>query len=86
MNKKQNFTDLLNQLTPFEFSLLATITGYVLASNLNYNEQNALGNWFELVGQILLTISAQGTTSLTDKQYQNIINDIEMLKKEILNR
>lgn len=46
-------------INPQTFSLIAVAVGVVLIGDLNVNEQNSLGNWFELVGQYLLTHSAQ---------------------------
>ena len=47
------FANILSSLTPFEFLTIGTIFGYFISLNLSITEQNALGNWFELVGQIL---------------------------------
>jgi len=44
---------------PRSFTLSAVIIGYVLIDELTANEQNSLGNWLILVGQILETNSAQ---------------------------
>lgn len=46
-------------LNPHIFPLTAELVGHVLASNLPFNVQNAIGNWFELLGQIILTYNAQ---------------------------
>ncbi len=82
-DQTKSIVSILTNLTPFEFTFLGSIVGYVLAFNLSPNEQNALGNWFELVGQILLTFSAQGTVSLTENQYDELMNEINELKRKI---
>lgn len=46
-------------LNPHIFPLTAELVGHVLASNLPFNVQNAIGNWFELLGQIILTYNSQ---------------------------
>lgn len=89
MNNNSNyskFAEILNTLTPFEFVTIGTIFGYYLSLNLNVNEQNTLGNWFELVGQILLTYSAQGSATPSNEEYQKLVNDVEMLKNIVLNK
>ena len=58
----QDFKSLSNwlfSLNPYEFTLIATIMGLIISPTLSINEQNALGNFFELLGQIILTINAQ---------------------------
>lgn len=46
-------------LDPNLFLIVGAILGDALAGKLPFNVQNALGNWFELVGQIILTYNAQ---------------------------
>ncbi len=73
----------LNNLNAFEFTTSAFIVGILLCENLNATEQNAIGNWFELLGQVLETNSAQlqvtnnnNTTDINSlKKAINIIND-----------
>lgn len=85
-NYYSTLSKLLSSLTPLEFTTLGVIFGYFLSISIPITEQNALGNWFELVGQILLTYSAQGTATPTNEEYNNLVNDVEMLKKIILNK
>ncbi len=49
----------LPNIDPTTFSFLAVIIGTVLIGDLDVNEQNAIGNWFELLGQFMLTNAAQ---------------------------
>ena len=49
---------LLN-LNAYEFTLFATLIGFLICDGLNYNEQQSLGNFFEMLGQTALTIGAQ---------------------------
>lgn len=81
------FSNWLSSLNPYEFSLIATAIGFTISPSLSINQQNSLGNFFELVGQVMLTISAQSQTAKHKKvQYPNTKPYIENenLKKEIL--
>ncbi|GAA0068521.1 hypothetical protein UT300003_00440 [Clostridium sardiniense] len=49
------FQDLHPQL----FVLIGDIMGQIMAGEMPFNVQNAIGNWFELIGQVILTYSAQ---------------------------
>ena len=53
------FIDLLLSLNEYELSILSFAIGVLLASTITINQQNSLGNFFELIGQTLLTINAQ---------------------------
>lgn len=44
---------------PTTFSFTAVLIGAILVGDLDVNEQNAIGNWFELIGQYILTNAAQ---------------------------
>ena len=79
-----NFANLISTLSPIEFTTLGVIVGYVLTISLDIQTQNSLGNWFELVGQILLTASAQGSATLTNEEYNKLVSDVELLKKIVL--
>lgn len=46
-------------LNPELFVAIGGILGQIMAGNIPYNVQNALGNWFELLGQVILTYNAQ---------------------------
>ena len=41
-------------------SALGTVLGFALLGKLDYNQQNTLGNWLELIAQVLETNAAQG--------------------------
>lgn len=86
------FIDYLLTLSANELSLLAVGLGFLLSANIDANQQNSLGNFFELIGQLLLTISAQNIELQpnypTRQQLLNEINtmkiEIERLKRSIL--
>jgi hypothetical protein len=46
-------------LNPQLFVVIGEILGNILAGSIPSNVQNSLGNWFELVGQAILTYNAQ---------------------------
>ncbi len=83
-NYYNKLANLISDLTPFQFTTLGVIFGYFLSLSIPITELNSLGNWFELVGQILLTYSAQGTATPTNEQYNQLVKDVEMLKQIIL--
>lgn len=74
------FVDYLFSINPYELSLIANILGMILTVPLNANQQNTLGNFFELIGQQILTIQAQNA-NLSPNQNSNI--DINSLLQQI---
>ena len=63
----------LDSIPPYEYSLYATIIAYIISSFLNTGALNALGNWFEKLGQIMLTIAA----------YEALKNEVRKLRREV---
>lgn len=61
----KGFFDLPAEL----MSALGTVLGFALMGGLNYNQQNSLGSWLELIGQVLESNAAQG--QLLQEQAQN---------------
>ncbi len=56
-------------------TLTGVIIGYALIGNFNAVEQNAIGNWFMLVGQILETNAAFLQLNESRKNDEPIISD-----------
>lgn len=79
----QSFSDWLDQIPPYEYSLYATITGYIISLFLDTGAQNAFGNWLEQVGQIILTVSAQASATPTNDEYNALKAEIRNLRREI---
>ncbi len=50
---------MLTNINAPTFTLSAIAIGYVLISDLGPAEQNTIGNWFLLIGQVLCTNAAQ---------------------------
>lgn len=71
-NKNQELKD-----NPRILTLSAIVLGYALIGDYNANEQNSIGNWFMLVGQILETNSAfqQNINSNNNVQNNNFMNN-----------
>ena len=79
----KSFSNWLDSIPPYEYSLTGVIIAYIIAPNLTNNAQNVFGNWLELVGQIILTISAQASATPETGQYNRLLADVENLKAEI---
>lgn len=71
------FSEWLFSLNAYEFTSIGTLIGFAIAPSLTINQQNSLGNFFELLGQVILTINAQKTT-LKQKR-----NEKSGIKKEL---
>lgn len=83
----------LLQLSPFEVATLGCLLGLVLIPPLNAKEQNSVGNFLELIGQVLLSSSSQDSVinpSLDEKTFntykKSINNDISYLYNLIKNK
>ena len=59
--KLQSLAKWLYSLTPLEISTIGCIIGLIGIETLSVNEQNVIGNFLELIGQILLTSNAQAS-------------------------
>lgn len=84
----QDFKGLSNwiySLNPYEFTLISTLIGFIICPSLSINQQNSLGNFFEQIGQTMLTISSQSQTVKHKKKQVSTMPDdkIDDLEKEI---
>lgn len=67
-------------MSPDYFSFIASLVGQIIASNLPFNVQNAIGNWLQLAGQFILTYNAQqqyfqgGPGRYYNLNYKNVTN------------
>lgn len=76
------FSSKINKLSPLEFISLGCIISIIITQTIDPNEQNTLGNFLEMVGQILLTSYAQAT--VTNPKYMNFsVFQGEQLQKQI---
>lgn len=65
----------LHTLDPTEYTIAASIVGFLISDGLSINEKNSLGNFIILIGQVLITISAQENL-LTNLHHSNTHTDI----------
>lgn len=84
----QDFKELatwIYSLNPYEFVIISTLIGLIISPSLTINQQNSLGNFFEQIGQTMLTIAAQSqTVKHKNKQVSTMSNNkIEDLEEEI---
>lgn len=56
------------------FTLSATVIGFALLDDSTANEQNALGNWFMLVGQVLCTNASHNYVKNERKNINNFFD------------
>ncbi len=90
----KSLSDLLFSLDPYTFTLLGTTLGFGIATTLTVNQQNSLGNFFSLIGQILQTLNAQDLTvsqaprNFSDfkpyLQKDTLEDEVKYIKEEIL--
>ncbi len=95
LNPLSKLSKLLLSLNPYEFTALSVILGYVFSNDLNSNEIQSLGSFFESIGQTMYTIGMQmqtlagngrNTTTLESNMNQNGYQDaINILKNKINN-
>lgn len=84
-NPLAKLNDLLTSLNSYEFATLGFVIGVVLSDGLTSDQLNSLGNFYELIGQTILTIQAQIQIG-NDSNYNIQLNDaINMLKNKIGN-
>ena len=58
-NDYDSLADYLFSFTGNEFSIISSIIGFVISQNLTIDQANSLGNFFELIGQFMITKAAQ---------------------------
>lgn len=81
--KFKDFTNELCNLSPTEFVTLGSVIGIIMTLYLDPNKQNTLGNFLEMIGQILLTSYAQAT--IVNPDYKNFtVSQANELKEQIL--
>lgn len=67
----QNYASFLYSLSGNDLALLASAVGLLLSQNINSNQINSLGNFFEGVGQIMLVIGAQQQLRENNNNYNS---------------
>lgn len=84
-NPLHKLNEILLTLNPIEFTTLAYLIGIILSQGLNYNEIQSLGNFYEQIGQTLLTIGQQAQTLNIYAPDETINNCMQTLKNKIGN-
>ena len=64
-----DFSDWIFSLSGLDFTIAATTIAILMSTKLNFNQQNSVGNFFFLIGQVLITMNAQDIT-----RFDNINN------------
>jgi len=78
--------DFIFSLPPRSFTLLAILLGFILIDDLNADEQNALGNFIIMVGQVIETNSAQQQILediVSNKKLQTMQDKLDQLQRDI---
>ncbi len=71
--------DILTDINAPTFTLSAVVIGFLLIDDLSPSEQNSVGNWFMMVGQVLCTNASQQqvlNNSTNNNNSPHIVNDI----------
>lgn len=91
----QDFRELalwIYSLNGYEFTLIATLVGLLISKPLTINQQNSLGNFFEQIGQTMLTIGAQNQTikhkkkqisTMSKTNLNDLEDEINKIKEEL---
>ena len=80
------FVDLLLSLNEYELSIFAFSIALLISPTITINQQNALGNFFELIGQTFLTVNAQAINLQPNAPSRLELNEkIKRLESEIEN-
>ena len=58
-NDYKSLSDFLFSFSGNEFAIMSSIIGFIISQNLNVDQVNSLGNFFEAVGQFMLCKAAQ---------------------------
>lgn len=58
-NDYKSLADFLFSFSGNEFAIMSSIIGFIISQNLNVDQVNSLGNFFEAVGQFMLCKAAQ---------------------------
>ena len=84
-NNFNDFSDWIFSLSGLDFTIAATTIAILMSTKLNFNQQNSVGNFFFLIGQVLITMNAQDITRFDNINNPNnaTIGDLDK-KSELL--
>ena len=69
-----SLSSFLSNISPLEFGTIGCLVGLLISIPLNSNEQNSIGNFLELVGQVILTVQAQQSINSTASASESDLN------------
>ena len=81
--------EFLAKIDPYSYTTSAFIIGLLLIDNLTPAEQNSVGNWFMMIGQVLETSASQqqvinNYSNTSNSSNNHIVNDnIQSIKKAV---
>ncbi len=78
-----SLADRFFDLPPELLSALGTVLGFILLGALDYDQQDILGNWLELVGELLETSAAQGQLQQQRQQSARQDRRLDALEREL---
>ncbi len=85
--------NFLPKVDAYSYTTSAFVIGLLLIDNLTPAEQNSVGNWFMLIGQVLATSASQqqvinNYNNTSNSNNQHIVNNNDAIKKavEIINK
>lgn len=70
-------------IPPRQFALLSALLGLLLIDDLDFDEQNSLGNFLVSIGQVLMASSAQGSLQQNKAQAENEKDNIKQQIKKL---
>lgn len=86
INAITTLSKLILKLNPMEFTALAIVIGYLFTDGLDAYQVQSIGNFFELVGQMIITYGTQMENINEEDNNSLDINDaILILKNKIGN-
>ena len=75
-NDYKSIADFLFSFTGNEFAITSSIVAFIISQNLNIDEVNSIGNFFEAVGQFMLCKAAQDQVLANKNNTNNNNNTI----------
>lgn len=75
-NDYKSIADFLFSFTGNEFAIASSIIAFIISQNLDIDEVNSIGNFFEAVGQFMLCKAAQDQVLANKNNTNNNNNPI----------
>ena len=78
-NSFKEFTDWIFSLSGIDYTIAAVTIGVIMSKGLDVNEQNSVGSFFFLVGQVLITI----TNGELNRRIEFLFNELNNIKRNL---